>query len=131
MSMSSPTVFETGGGGNYTWSPRELFLSVDSFWTLDTQGRHASDRRLLEKEMTYRHEVLEQEASATAAKLQQALDGLARTDRRLGTVEQALASAGSSLRPELIRARQTLMADRREWSLALWFFDDAQWRSGS
>jgi hypothetical protein len=114
-------------GQSYVWSPRQVFIGVDSFWTLDTQGRHASDRRLLDGEMSYRHEVLEQEAAATAAKLRTALDGLAQTDRELDSVERTLASSDDSLRADLLDARETLISDRREWKLTLWFFDDTKW----
>jgi len=131
MTVDSPTVFEAGQGQTYVWSPRQVFVGVDSFWTLDTQGRHASDKRLLAGEMAYRHEVLEQEEAATAAKLRAALDGLARTDRELGSVEQALADSDSSLRPDLLDARAALVSDRRDWQLTLWFFDDTRWPEGS
>jgi len=131
MSVNSPTVFEAGQGQSYVWSPRQVFIGVDSFWTLDTQGRHASDRRLLDGEMSYRHEVLEQEAAATAAKLRGALDGLAQTDRELDSVEQALASSDESLRADLLNAQQTLISDRQAWRLTLWFFDDSKWPNDS
>ena len=91
MSVSSPTVYQAGAGNTEVWSPRQIFAGVNAFWTLDTQGRHASDRRLLDGEISYRREVLEQESAATASKLQTALDGLAQTDQKIGLqVERAL-----------------------------------------
>jgi hypothetical protein len=127
MEVSSPTVYQTGSGQTSTWSPRELFAGVNSFWTLDTQGKHASDKRLLAGESAYRREVLAQEAAAAAAKLRTALDGLAETDRRLEAVDRALSSPEAPLKPALIAAREELATDRREWRLTLWFFDDARW----
>jgi len=126
-SVSSPTLYESGPGQGSYWSPRQLFAGVDALWTLDTQGRHASDKRLLAGETSYRREVLEQEAAASASKLRAALDGLARTDRKLEIVEQSLSSAGASFRPELLDARKSLLAERLDWRLTIWFFDDTQW----
>jgi hypothetical protein len=130
MSVSSPTVYEAGNGSTYSWSPRQVFLSVGAYWTLDTQGKHASDRRLLAEETVVRREVLEQEAAAAAAKLREALDGLAKTDGRIESVDKALASSDAALRPALSEARESLLADRRDWSLTLWFFDDSLWNNG-
>ena len=73
----------------------------------------------------YRREVLEQEAASSAAKLRAALDGLARTDERLGLVERALAAPEGGFHPELLEAK-SLLADRLDWQLTIWFFDDLQ-----
>jgi hypothetical protein len=104
-----------------------VLAGVDALWSLDTQGRHASDKRLLAGETAYRREVLEQEAASSAAKLRAALDGLAQTDRKLSLVEQALASPLGAFHPELLDARNALMAERLDWRLTIWFFDDTQW----
>jgi hypothetical protein len=126
-SVSSPSIYESGPGQGSFWSPRQVLAGVDALWSLDTQGRHASDKRLLEGETAYRREVLEQEAASSAAKLRAALDGLAQTDRKLELVEQALASPQAAFHPELLDARKTLMAERLDWRLTIWFFDDTQW----
>jgi len=118
-SVSSPSIYETG--------PRQILAGVDALWAVDTQGRHASDKRILADETAFRREVLEQEAAASAAKLRSALDGLARTDRNLERIERALSSPDSTFEPELQDARRSLLADRLDWRLTIWFFDDSQW----
>jgi len=129
VSIDSPTIYQTGPGQQTIWSSREVLAGVDAFWTLDTQGRQTSERRLLDAEISYRREVLDQESVAAAGKLRAALDGLASTDRQLASVESALASAPSAWRPGLLESGANLRAARRDWQFALWFFDDAQWAS--
>jgi hypothetical protein len=131
VNVTSPTVFETGPSQRNVWSPRQVFAGVNSYWTLDTQGHRASERRLMDGELTYRREVLEQEEKATAAKLTLALDGLRRTDRDVALVDEALARPGGAARRDLLGAREELQRERRDWTLTIWFFDDAQWTDDS
>ena len=131
VNVTSPTIYQAGAAQGNVWSPRQVFAGVNSYWTLDTQGRHASDKRLLKGEQTFRREVLDQEQEATAARLRGALDGLARTDREIESVDRAIAEPGAIARAELLSAREALQAERRDWRLTIWFFDDDRWTNDS
>jgi hypothetical protein len=127
LTVDSPTIYQSGSGQGSIWSAHEVLVGVNAFWTLDTQGRQRSESRLLTAELTFRREVLEQEAVAAAAKMRAALDGLARTDRSMAAVHRALPDSPDAWRSPLHEAGEALSATRRDWQCVLWFFDDAQW----
>ena len=104
-----------------------MFVGLNTYWTLDTQGRRASQARLAAIELANRREMLEQEAARMAAKLRLALASLGRTDARLAELQRALPDAPPALRVALLESRDALQDERHEWELVLWFFDDAGW----
>lgn len=130
VSVSSPTIYRRNAGQSDYWSSQDVLVGINTFWTLDTQGRNASEARLAAAERTARHEALEQESARIVAKLHGALDGLNRTDAKLADVRQALVDAPAGIRAPLLTARDALEEERTQWALVLWFFDDARWSAG-
>lgn len=127
VSVSSPAVYRSSGGRESYWSSSEIYVGANAYWTIDTQGRRASQARIGAAELAMRRETLEQEAARMAAKLRLALDRLGATDARLSSVQEALAGAPAALRVPLAEARDALQAERAEWQTVLWFFDDKGW----
>lgn len=127
VSVSSPAVYRSSGGRDSYWSSSEVYVGANAYWTIDTQGRRASQARIGEAELAARREALDQEAARMAAKLRFALDRLGRTDARLAEVRGALADAPAALRVPLLDSRDALQAERAEWQIVLWFFDDTGW----
>jgi len=130
VSVSSPTLYRRNAAQNDYWSSQDVIVGLNAFWTLDTQGRNASEARLAAAERAARHEVLAQESARIVAKLHNALDGLSRTDTKLADVRQALVDAPAGVRAPLLAARDALEDERAQWALVLWFFDDARWPGG-
>lgn len=129
LSITSPTIYQREAGQSTYWSSQQILVGSNAFWTLDTQGRNASQERLVESELTQRREVLAQEAAQLADKLRFALSSLASTDARLDQLQAAAASAPDRLQASIAPARAALQMERCEWKLVLWFFDDARWSS--
>ncbi len=127
VSVSSPTIYRRTDGRDNYWSSSDVFVGLNTYWALDTQGRNASQARLAKAELANRRETLEQEAARMAAKLRLALDSLGRTDARLADLQRTLAAAPAAWRGAMLDSRDALEDERHEWQLVLWFFDDAGW----
>jgi hypothetical protein len=104
-----------------------VLVGTNAFWTLDTQGRQASQSRILDAELALRRQILTQEAERVAAQLRTALDRLQATDAEFASVETALRNAPARVRGDLVARRDALATERREWQTVLWFFDDTRW----
>lgn len=131
VSVSSPTIYQRNDGRDNYWSSSDIFVGLNTYWNLDTQGRRASQARVAGAEIANRREALEQEAARMAAKLRFALDSLGRTDSRLAELQSALAKAPPQWSVPLRDLRDKLETERHEWQLVLWFFDDAGWPSSA
>lgn len=129
VSVSTPTLYRRAQGQNDYWSSHEVLVGANAFWTLDTQGRQASQSRILDAELALRRQVLTQEAHRVAAQLRTALDRLQATDAEFASVEAALRHPPARVRGDLVARRDALAAERREWQTVLWFFDDSRWIS--
>jgi hypothetical protein len=69
--------------------------------------------------------VLANESVRLSHRIEDALDALARTEKRLAALPANAPS--TSLTAALESNRAALVAERREWQLILWFFDDTRW----
>ncbi|QYM78927.1 TolC family protein [Horticoccus luteus] len=127
FSVSTPTLYRRTNGQSDYWSSHDTLAGANAFWTLDTRGRQASEGRILTAELALRRTILEQEAHRVAAQLHTALDQLQVTDREFAALNAALPDAPERLRPDLLARRDALAAERREWEVVLWFFDDTRW----
>lgn len=127
VSVSTPTLYRRVQGQNDYWSSREVLVGANAFWTLDTQGRQASQSRIVAAELAQRRQVLTQESERVAAQLRTALDRLQATDAEAARLAAALPGAPARVRTDLLARRDALAAERREWQTVLWFFDDTRW----
>ena len=134
--LSSPGLYRYGAGTSTYWSTNEVFAGGNTNWTLDTRGRNAGDRRILESETAVRRAALTAEESRNAGRLRTALEALAALDRdgaQLDAAEHALTASAVSpparapLAAALHARRDRLETERLDRALEVWFFDDARW----
>ena len=123
--VSSPSVYRHTAGEGAFWSTQDVFAGANAYWTLDTRGRRAGEKRLLAAETALRREILERESAALSRRLERALSALAATDTQLAALPATTGAA--SLDAAVATRRAELAAERREWQLVLWFFDDPRW----
>jgi hypothetical protein len=123
--ISTPALYRRSGGDDNFWSSRDLFIGSNVYWTLDTRGRNASQKRVIAAEAELRRNVLANESVRLSHRIEDALDALARTEERLAALPANAPS--TSLTASLESNRAALVAERREWQLILWFFDDTRW----
>lgn len=126
--VSTPTLFRRASGQDTFWSSRDAFVGGNVFWTLDTRGQRASQKRILKAEATLRREALEREATKLSNRIESALASLAETDGQLEALRKAAPlGTETALDHALGIRRNALLEERREWLLILWFFDDSLW----
>lgn len=126
--ITTPSIYSRYGGEDRFWSSNDLFLGSSISWTLDTQGRRKSQKRVIAAETQLRRTALENESIRVSQRIQIALTALAETDNSLAALNNATPPAGSgALQNALSARRASLNNDRREWQLVIWFFDDARW----
>lgn len=123
--VSSPAVYRHTAGEGAFWSTRDIFAGANAYWTLDTRGRRASEKRVLAAEAAFRREALERESAALSRRIERALTALADTDAQLAALPAPIGAA--ALDASVAARRAALVAERREWQLVLWFFDDTRW----
>ncbi|CAM2894494.1 hypothetical protein [Rariglobus hedericola] len=134
--ITSPGVYRYANNQQATWSSEQIVIGANVNWSLDTQGRRASDRRMLAVETTLRRNTLAAEEERNADQLRTTLAELTRIDQESSRIDAALReltatplsdTSRSPLQANLQSQRTQLDELRLEWSLVLWFFDDARW----
>jgi hypothetical protein len=134
--ITSPGVYRYANNQQVAWSSEQIVIGANANWSLDTRGRRAGDRRLLAVETALRRTTLAAEDARNADQLRTALAELARIDREITRIDDAsreldaTALTDASRQPlvaNLSAQRNALDELRLEWSLVLWFFDDARW----
>ncbi|HEY0944746.1 MAG TPA: TolC family protein [Opitutaceae bacterium] len=123
--VSTPAVYRRTGGEGAFWTTEDVFAGANVFWTLDTRGRRAGQKRLLAAEAAFRREALERESARLSRRIAHALAALSDTDARLAALPAT--TGASALDASVAAQRAALNSERREWQLVLWFFDDNRW----
>ncbi len=125
--VSNPSLYRRNDGQNTYWSSRDMFAGANAYLTLDTRGRIASQKRIVAAETRLRRETLEREAATLSHRIETALVALSDTDVQLAALPAAGSTPSTLFQTAVAARRTTLLEERRDWQLVLWFFDDARW----